>query len=129
MRKTIAIFLITLYSMMLIVSYIPYIIYYGQQFLENDNITIIEEQDSKTLIGDACYLNALIKRSVDSERNDNKKAPPPPNIELSHSMYIYSKNQPSTFVTNSEDFNFKAYIIYIKETFLIIESPPPKTLL
>jgi len=127
MKKIIAIFLIALYSLMLVVSYVPYMIYYGQQFMTNDDdIVVFTDSDSKTLIGDACYLNALIKRSVDT--HNEKKAPPPPPIEISENFYIYSKSLLSNKVLISEDFNFKGYMVSIKETFLEIDIPPPKKL-
>ena len=127
MRKTIAISLVALYSMMLIVSYVPYMIYFGQQFMANeDDIVVFTDSDSKTLIGDVCYLNALIKRSVDT--HNEKKAPPPPPIDISENIYIHSKSLLSNNVLVSEDFNFKGYTISIKETFLEIDIPPPKKL-
>lgn len=125
MRKTIAISLVALYSMMLIVSYVPYMIYFGQQFMANeDEIVVFTDSDSKTLIGDVCYLNALIKRSVDTH-NEEKTQPPPP-IDISENIYIYSKSLLSNNVLISEDFNFKDYTISLKETFLEIDIPPPK---
>jgi len=127
MKKAIAIFLIALYSMMLIVSYVPYMIYYGQQFMDHGiNKLVINDSDTKTQIGDICFLNALIKRTV--ETSTNKKVPPPPPIDTSKIIYIYSKNLLSNNVFTSEDFNFKGYMISIKETFLEIDIPPPKKL-
>jgi len=127
MKKIIAIFLIALYNMMLIVSYVPYMIYFGQQFMANDeDIVVFTDSDSKTLIGDVCYLNALIKRSVDT--HNEKKAPPPPPIDISENIYIYSKTLLANNFDNSEDFNFKDYMISIKETFFETDIPPPKKL-
>jgi len=113
--------------MMMIVSYLPYMVYYGQKFFKTNNIVIVKDADSETLIGDACYVNALIKRSVDS--NNEKKAPPPPNMELSHNNYLLSKSQLVNHLIISEEFNFKTYMISIKETFLDTDIPPPKNLL
>jgi len=127
MKKTIAIFLIALYSLMLIVSYVPYMIYFGQQFMVTEDIVVLTDSDSKTLVGDACYLNALIKRSVKADSKE-KKAPPPPPNDISENIYIYSKNANLNNLILSEDFNFKGYMISIKETFLEIDIPPPKKL-
>ncbi|OYT17397.1 MAG: hypothetical protein B7C24_02855 [Bacteroidetes bacterium 4572_77] len=113
--------------MTLIVTYVPYMVYFGKHLMATENVTVLTDSDSNTLVGDACYLNALIKRSVETDANENKVPPPPP-IDISENIYIYSKSLLSNNILISEDFNFKEYMISIKETFLDIDVPPPKKL-
>jgi len=124
MKKAIVIFFISLYTMLLLVSYVPYMVYYGQIFLQNKNSVVLNDNSHKALIGDACYLNALVKRSVDS--NNNTKTTPPPPINISQSIYLPEDNSINQYLAISTPFQFKTYMISIKETFLDVQIPPPK---
>jgi exopolysaccharide biosynthesis protein len=126
MKKAIAIFFISLYTMMLLVSYVPYMVYYGQKYFQNEaGVALNSDKASKALIGDACYINALVKRSVDADHNNTKTTPPPP-INISQSIYLMADNSFNQYLSISTPFQFKTYMISIKETFLDVQIPPPK---
>lgn len=78
------------------------------------------------MIGDICYLNAIIKRAVNDNASDNKETPPPPVMETSGMTYINSEFLFSDYNILPVKFNFKGYMISIKETFLEVYVPPPK---
>jgi hypothetical protein len=126
MKKLIAIILTTIYAVLLFSTYLPYFIYFGQQISKVKNQQIISYDESKTLIGDACYLNALIKRTSDNDSNKKQTTPPP--VDLSENIYIYSTNIVANINISCTVVDFKKYMISIKETFLEIDSPPPKLL-
>ncbi len=109
-------------------AHIPFFIYFTGVFSQSTNTTtIIKANKSNELIGDACYLSALMKRANDTDSTNNDKTPPP-TIETSGNFYILSKSNFALYFSVAQEFNFKEYMISIKETFLDIDVPPPKIL-
>ncbi|RLD53604.1 MAG: hypothetical protein DRJ05_16170 [Bacteroidetes bacterium] len=127
MKRTISIILFVVYTALLIIPYIPQMVYYAGTLLGNNNTCNIGIDTSDYTIGDICYLNAIIKRATDKKASDNSsEAPPPPIVETSGMVYINSESLFSLYNITPVNFIFKGYMISIKETFLEISVPPPK---
>jgi len=129
MKRIFSVILLVVYSMLLTIPYIPQMMYYAGSLFPEGKAYSIGPDNAETIIGDATYLNALIKRATDemsSEESD--KAPPPPAVDTVGLYYICSESLFSINEILPINFNFKGYEISIKETFLEIDVPPPKIL-
>jgi len=126
MRRIVSIILLIVYSGLLTIPYIPYMVYYTGCIIDNENTCTIGIDNAETIIGDICYLNAIIDRAKSENASESNKAPPPPVMETTGMTYINSESLFSNYNISPVKFNFKGYMISIKETFLEINVPPPK---
>ena len=127
MKRLISFILLVVYGALLVIPYIPYMVFYTGKI--NRNIEVSIGVDSpKTIIGDICYLNAIIERANLDKTSENAEAPPPPVMETSGMVYINSESLFSLNKIIPAKFNFKGYIISVKETFLEVGVPPPNNL-
>lgn len=102
--------------------------YYAGTLFPNEIECSIGDDNAETIVGDICYLNAILKRATDEISTEESESPPPPPIGTVGLDYIRSKSLFSINEIQSVNFNFKEYEISIKETFLEIDVPPPKIL-
>jgi hypothetical protein len=127
MRKIFSISLLIVYLALLTIPYVPYIQYYvSNKYFHNNNCSISIDS-SKTIVGDMCYLNALIERTK-SEDNTGKTPVPPPSPNTDTNNLVYLSQGILTFPSGhcNTKFKFNEYTISIKETFKEIPNPPPQ---
>ena len=83
--------LLLIFMGLLLVPNYPFLHYYivkSQTTITNADVTI---ENSKTLIGDIAYLNAILHRSDNSDAESDKKAPlPETNNHFNHLVFINS---------------------------------------
>ena len=128
MRKCVAILLLIVYVVLIIIPYLPYIYYnIGNKRLSEDHCIISTANDNNTLIGDLCYLKALIERAKTGDHAKKQNVPPETNVETSNLVYISTETLINTRKPRNTEFKFNTYTISIKETFQEVPNPPPKT--
>lgn len=127
MNKIISISLLFVYSLLLTIPYLPYIVFLTTNF-KSENINVVEINKQRSFVGDACYLKAIIERSAKKSSKKKSVVPPPPPVETLGLVYINSVVLFTDHQLFSKDFNFKRYMISIKESFLEVDIPPPKLL-
>ncbi len=127
MKRLISIILLMVYSALLIIPYIPYMVFYTGKITRNKEVSIGVD-NPKTVIGDICYLNAIIERANLDKTSENTEAPPPPVMETSGMAYINSESLFSLNKITPVKFDFRGYTISIKEAFLEVGVPPPNNL-
>ncbi len=126
MRKVISILLLVIYSALLIIPYVPYIVYFTSSFNRTDDSCSIGINTAGTVIGDICYLKAIMKRVGEDNASEKSEAPPPPATETLGLIYINSELLFAIHQILPENFNFKGYMISINEAFVEVIVPPPK---
>ncbi len=127
MKKFISLILLIVYSALLTVPYIPYVVFFTGKILHNEQVSIGVD-NPETIIGDICYLNAIIKRANNEKTSDNTDVPPPPVMETSGMVYINSESLFSLNIVIPVKIDFKGYMISFKEAFLEVGVPPPKSI-
>ena len=126
MRKVISILLLVIYSALLIIPYVPYIVYFTSSFNRTDDSYSIGINTAGTVIGDICYLKAIMKRVGEDSPSEKSETPPPPATETLGLIYINSELLFAIHQILPENFNFKGYMISINEAFVEVNVPPPK---
>ena len=126
MRKFISILLLVVYSALLTIPYIPYILYFTSSLNRTDNSCSIGMNTTGVIIGDISYLKAIMERAGDDTASEKSETPPPPAPETLGLIYINSELLYAIHQILPENFNFEGYMISIKETFLEVHVPPPK---
>ena len=124
LKRITAFSLLWVYLALLVLPYYPYIYYYVYSSLSTKNETSIGIDNQHSLIGDACYLTAITKRAFDKKAKSD--IPPPIPLETSGLVYLNSMTHSLLKQPPSHTFNFKRYMVSIKETFLEHPVPPPK---
>jgi hypothetical protein len=109
MRKVISILLLVIYSALLIIPYVPYIVYFTSSFNRTD---------------DSCSIG--INTVGEDNASEKSEAPPPPATETLGLIYINSELLFAIHQILPENFNFKGYMISINEAFVEVIVPPPK---
>jgi len=102
-------------------------VFYTGKIIANKEVSFGTD-NPKTIIGDICYLNAIIERANSEKTSDNKEVPPPPVMETSGMVYINSESLFSLNIVIPLKIDFKGYMISFKETFLEVGVPPPKSI-
>jgi len=126
MRKVVSILLLVVYSVFSTIPYIPYIVYFTGSLNRTDDSCVIGINTDGTIVGDICYLKAIMERVGEDTGSEKSETPPPPSMETSGMVYINSESLFSIQKIISVKFNFKGYMISIKEAFLEVNVPPPK---
>jgi hypothetical protein len=127
MKRIIPIILLFVYSALLTIPYIPYMVFYTGKIIHHNEISIGVD-NPETIIGDACYLNAIIERAKNDKASEKNETPPPPVMETSGLVYINSQSLFSVNKVPPVNFNFKGYFISINEIFLNVGVPPPNSI-
>ena len=127
MKRLISVILLMVYSALLIIPYIPYMVFYTGKITRNKEVSIGVD-NPKTVIGDICYLNAIIERANLDKTSENTEAPPPPVMETSGMTYINSESLFPINIVTPVKLDFKGYMISFKEAFLEVGVPPPKSI-
>lgn len=125
MRKVISILLLVIYSALLTIPYIPYIVYFTSSFNRTDDSCSIGINTTGIVIGDICYLKAIMERAGEDTPSEKSETPPPATETLGL-IYINSELLFTIHQILPENFNFKGYMISIKEAFVEVNVPPPK---
>jgi len=125
MRQVISILLLVIYSALLTIPYVPYIVYFTGSLNRTDDSCSIGINTAGTVIGDICYLKAIMKRVGEDNASEKSEAPPPATETLGL-IYINSELLFAVHQILPENFNFKGYMISIKEAFVEVNVPPPK---
>ncbi|MCD4696762.1 MAG: hypothetical protein K8S16_11035 [Bacteroidales bacterium] len=126
MRKIVSILLLVIYSALFTIPYIPYIVYITGSFNRTNDSCVIGINTAGTVIGDICYLKAIMERVGENTGSEKSEAPPPPATETLGLIYINSELLFAIHQILPDNFNFKGYMISIKETFVEVFVPPPK---
>ena len=119
--------LILMYFTLLFLPNLPFIeYYYVQSKLQNDKQSLTKEE-SNVLVGDICYLKALIDRTKQSKdaAKDNKL--PEPN-NSSSLVYLITDIVILKNANSSNNIKFLNRIELLTYRYLQIPSPPPKLL-
>ena len=115
------------YLVFMILPNLPLVKYYYGQFKYNKDIQIIVNSDSQVLIGDICFLKALIDRT--SECEDKKdEAPPEPNSGNSNLIYLIAEFSNFNDLYSNKDIKFQITSELLTYRYLQTPSPPPKNL-
>lgn len=123
----ISVFLLV-YLALLFLPNLPFVqYYYVQSKLQNEEQNPTTD-DSGILIGDICYLKALMERTKQAADSNKDKTLPEPN-NASNSL-VYLINDPSKFsnACNSQDIKFPNHMELLTYRYLQVPSPPPKIL-
>ena len=127
MKRIIPIILLFVYSALLTIPYIPYMVFYTGKIIHHNEISVGID-NPETIIGDACYLNAIIERAKNDNISEQNETPPPPVMETSGLVYINSQSLFSVNKVLPVNFNFKGYFVSINEIFLNVCVPPPNSI-
>ena len=104
--------------------YLHQFIVKSQSEISNADINV---ENSKTLIGDIAYLNAILNRS-NNNNSENKKNTPPPetNNSINHLVFI-NASEFGLFKLYNTNCSYSEFIIpNLTSVYLKIPSPPPE---
>jgi hypothetical protein len=104
---------------------LPFVQYYYGQYKHSSNEQVITNNDAKVLIGDICFLQALIERTKDSESAESE-VPTKPNNRTVNLIYLINEISSLNNINNIEDFKFHDHMELLTYRYLQISSPPPK---
>ena len=127
MRKFVSILLLIAYLVLLLVPGLPYFYSIAYQHLNKDNtISALHLDLSDSMIGDECYLKAIIERA--SEDSKTRKAPAPvnPGPEVNNLIFLTGDIFSYEYIDTHAGFQYLQYSFSIKEAIREIPSPPPK---
>jgi hypothetical protein len=102
-------------------------VFYTGKIIHHNELSVGVD-NPETIIGDVCYLNAIIERTKNDKASEKHETPPPPVMETSGMVYINSQSLFSVNKVPPVKFNFKAYFISINEIFLNVGVPPPNSI-
>jgi len=118
--------LILIYFTLLFLPNLPFIeYYYVQSKLQNEDQSITKEE-SDVLVGDICYLNALIERSKKAKDTAKNKTLPEPNNSNINLVYLVTDIINFIDTNSSKNIRFLNHIELLTYRYLQIPSPPPK---
>ncbi|MEA1897338.1 MAG: hypothetical protein U9N53_06700 [Bacteroidota bacterium] len=127
MRKFVSILLLFAYLVLLLVPSFPYFYSLAYQHLNNYNsISHSDLNFSDSMIGDECYLKAILDRA--SEDSKTSKAPTPvnPGPEVNNLIFLTGDVFSYQYIDTHAGFQYLQYSFSIKEAIREIPSPPPK---
>ncbi len=118
--------LIIMYFTLLFLPNIPFVeYYYVQSKIQNEDQSISKE-DTDVLVGDICYLNALIERSKKAKDATKNKTLPEPNNSSNNLVYLITDIVNFNDTNSSNDIRFLNHMELLTYRYLQIPSPPPK---
>ncbi len=118
--------LILIYFTLVFLPNLPFVeYYYVQSKLQNEDQSITKKE-SDVLIGDICYLNALIERSKNAKDAAKNKTLPEPNNSNINLVYLVTDIINFTDTNSSKNIRFLNHIELLTYRYLQIPSPPPK---
>ncbi len=118
--------LIIIYFTLLFLPNLPFVeYYYVQSKIQNEDQSL-SKQESDVLIGDICYLNALIERSKNAKDAAKNKTLPEPNNSNINLVYLVTDIINFTDTNSSKNIRFLNHIELLTYRYLQIPSPPPK---
>lgn len=127
MRKFVSILFLLAYLVVLLAPSFPYFYSFAYKHLNKDNtISGLHFDLSDSMIGDECYLKAILERA--SEDSKTRKAPAPvnPGPEVNNFIFLTSDIFSYQYVDTHAGFQYLQYSFSIKEAIREIPSPPPK---
>ena len=128
MFKKVGISIFLLYYLaFMVLPNIPFVQYYYGQTKHTSNEQVIANNDSQVLVGDICYLKALMDRTNNTDANKDA-APPESNNGGNNLTYMVSELAKVNSATNIQDIKFKNHMELLTYRYLQIPSPPPKSI-
>ncbi len=127
MKRIVPYILLFVYSALLTIPYIPYMVFYTGKIIHHNEISVGVD-NPETLIGDVCYLNAIIERAKNDKASEKHETPPPPVMETSGMAYINSQSLFSVNKAPPVNFDFAGYLFSLPEVFLNVGVPPPNSI-
>jgi len=129
MFKKVGISIFLLYYLtFMVLPNLPLVQYYYYQVKHNNNEQILTNSNNQILVGDICFLKALIDRTNESSDNKKDEAPPEPNNMGTNLVYLVTR---SLFINNINcitNVSFRRNSELLTFRYLQIPSPPPKLL-
>ncbi|MFK5856821.1 MAG: hypothetical protein QM503_11865 [Bacteroidota bacterium] len=116
------------YLIFMVLPNLPFVQYYYGQYKHNYNEQVISNNDSKVLIGDICFLQALVERTKEISDTKETEVPPKPNNRTVNLIYLLTDYTNLDNLNNYQDFKFHDHVELLTFRYLQIPSPPPKFL-
>ena len=122
-----SILLLFAYLVLLLAPSFPYFYSLAYQHLNKDNkITCLHLNFSDSMIGDECYLKAIMDRACEDSKTRKAPAPVNPGPEVNNLVYLSSDIFSYQYIDTNAGFQYLQYSFSIKEAVREIPSPPPK---
>ena len=119
---------LTYYLAFMVLPNLPFVQYYYVQFKHSNNEQIISNNDSQILVGDICFLMALVERTKENTESKKDATPPESNKGSNNLIYLIADFTYLNNISNSRDIKFLNTMELLTFRYLQIPSPPPKTL-
>lgn len=124
-RKVLIVIFLMYYIAFMVLPNLPFVKYYFGQYKHRNNELVISNSDSQVLVGDICFLKALIERTID-ENSNKDEAPPEANNQNTNLVYIISDLLGLNDISVATDIMFQNNKELLTYRYLKIPSPPPK---
>ncbi len=118
--------LILIYFTLLFLPNLPFVEYYYVQYKIQNEDQSLSKQESDVLVGDICYLNALIERSKVAKDATKNKTLPEPNNASNNLVYLVADITNFNDTNSSKNIRFLNHMELLTYRYLQIPSPPPK---
>jgi len=116
------------YLVFMILPNLPLVQYYYGLTKQTQNVQIIANNDSQVLVGDICFLKALVDRTNETESEKDQAPPPKPNSGNTNLVYLIAEFSNLHNISNGKDVKFLITMELLTYRYLQIPSPPPKSL-
>ena len=120
--------LVLLYSALLFLPNLPFVQYYYSQSKIISNNQNLSQTESDVLVGDICFLQALINRTQQTKEATNENKLPEPNNSGSLVYLIVDVVKLNTSI-NSNSITYLNDNELLTCRYLQIPSPPPKVII
>ena len=129
MFKKVGISIFLLYYLaFMVLPNIPLVQYYYGQTKYARNEPVIANNDSQVLVGDICYIKALMDRTNQNNEANKDTAPPESNNGGNNLTYMVSELARVNSASNIQDIKFQNHMELLTYRYLHIPSPPPKSI-
>ena len=125
-KKVIITTFLAYYLIFMVLPNLPFVQYYYGQYKHINNEQVITNNDAKVLVGDICFLQALIERTKENTESSKSEVPPKPNTRSINLIYLINEVANLNNIRNIEDIKFCDHMELLNYRYLQIPSPPPK---
>jgi len=126
-KVTITTFLVY-YLVFMVLPNLPFVQYYYGQYKHINNVQVITNDDAEILVGDICFLQALIERTKENTESSKSEVPPKPNNRTVNLIYLLASLAKLNNFNNCQNIEFHNQGKLLTYRYLQIPSPPPKFL-
>ena len=114
------------YLFFMVLPNLPFVQYYYGQYKHDNNEQVITNNDAKVLVGDICFLQALVDRTKENAEATESEVPPKPNNRTVNLIYLLTSLTNLNDLNNCQNIKFHDQMELLTYRYLQIPSPPPK---